>query len=353
MQLKYAFSQHRLRFKFLAGTSKARLTYKDSLFIKVWDEAQPSCFGMGEFGPLSWLSPDYGLPMDELKALLPKVWENDQTVEELLERIPFDKPGVRFALETALMDLKSGGQMLLYPGPFTQGESSVLINGLIWMNEPEQMLQQAEGLVQRGFQHLKCKVGALDVQKELDFLKEIRLRYPSVELRLDANGAFSSDSALQQLERLAEFGIHSIEQPIAPGQVEAMVQLCQASPIPIALDEELIGVPPEQQVALLKTIQPAYCIFKPMLLGGLQATERWIRLCKDHGIGWWLTSMLESNIGLNAIAQFAAIQGNPLPQGLGTGSLYQNNIQSPLVLKGPHMYYQTDHAWGDLNFQKF
>jgi o-succinylbenzoate synthase len=334
-----------LQFKFLAGTSKARLTTKDSLFIKVWNDEDPSIFGLGEFGPLSWLSPDYGMQTHEAQALLPKVWEEGQALEELLERIPFDKPGLRFALEMALMDLKGGGQRLLFPGAFTQGESSLLINGLVWMNEPEHMLQQAEDLVQRGFRHLKCKVGALDFQKELDFLKEIRLRYPSVELRLDANGAFSPESALPQLERLAVYDVHSIEQPIAPGQVEAMAELCKVSPIPIALDEELIGVAPEKQEALLQVIQPAYCIFKPMLLGGLQATERWMRRCKDLGIGWWLTSMLESNIGLNAIAQFAAVQDNPLPQGLGTGSLYTNNLPSPLVLQGPHLFHKPDISW--------
>jgi L-alanine-DL-glutamate epimerase-like enolase superfamily enzyme len=154
------------------------------------------------------------------------------------------------------------------------------------------------------------------------------------------------------LEQLAAFDIHSIEQPIAPGQAEAMAEICRQSPIPIALDEELIGITPNQEEALLKAIRPAYCIFKPMLLGGLQATERWMRRCKDLGIGWWLTSMLESNIGLNAIAQFAAMQDNPLPQGLGTGSLYENNVHSPLVLEGPYMYYKPELNWGPFNFPK-
>jgi o-succinylbenzoate synthase len=349
-KLVYSISSRDLEFKFLAGTSKGTLRSKKSIFLKVWKEDNPHVFGLGEFGPLSWLSPDFHVSEKEIMYALPNDWEEGKSILELVGQLPEAWPGVRFALESSLLDLAGGGKRILYPSAFTEQGRGLLINGLVWMNEPDHMWLQVEDLIRRGFKHIKCKVGALDFDTELAFLERLRQHYTDVELRLDANGAFSPKEAMQKLERLAPLQIHSIEQPIATGNWEAMTALCATSPIPIALDEELIGIMGTQRDVLLETLQPAYCIFKPMLIGGLYATEEWIRACEQRKIQWWLTSMLESNLGLNAICQFAATKSNPLPQGLGTGSLFSNNLDSPLSLEGPYMYYRLDHPWDNPEF---
>jgi O-succinylbenzoate synthase len=255
---------------------------------------------------------------------------------------------VSFALETALLDYRSRGRKLLYDSDFTAGKTGIPINGLIWMGELEWMQQQIRQKLDSGFNCLKLKIGAHDFEQELQLLKQLRKEYPATELsiRVDANGAFSISEAEEKLQRLSEWELHSIEQPIKPGNWDAMARLCAVSPVPIALDEELIG-PQESNYKkrLLYFIKPQYIILKPTLVGGIASTQEWIRWAEHHSIGWWLTSALESNIGLNAIAQFAATVPTGLPQGLGTGQLYTNNFPSPLTVNKGHLYHHPDRPW--------
>ena len=264
-------------------------------------------------------------------------------------------PAIRFGLETAILDLEQGGNRLLYPSDFTAGTTGIPINGLIWMgNKPEMLSRIAEKLDQ-GFKVLKMKVGALRFGDELEILRALRKEHPasSLELRLDANGAWQPDEALEKLKQLSKFGIHSVEQPIPAGTPEEMARICTNSTIPIALDEELIGVQaPEQKELLLATIKPHFIILKPSLLGGISASEEWIGLAEKQGTGWWVTSALESNIGLNAIAQWTATLNTTLPQGLGTGSLFSNNVPSPLTVTGSRLFYQPEKTW-NLSSLKF
>ncbi len=225
---------------------------------------------------------------------------------------------------------------LLFPSEFTLGQQGININGLIWMGEKQFMRDQIARKLDEGFRCLKMKVGALDFDTELEVLRDIRRHFSpeKLEIRVDANGAFSAESAMEKLNALARFQLHSIEQPIRQGQYEAMASLCRTSPIPIALDEELISYPPHLAEELLRSLQPAYIILKPSLLGGFAVSQQWIEAAEATGVGWWVTSALESNIGLNAIAQWTYTLGNPLPQGLGTGQLYTNNIPSWLTISG-------------------
>jgi len=260
-------------------------------------------------------------------------------------------PGVQFALETALKDLESGGHRILFPSSFTEGRSGISTNGLIWMGDRDFLMEQITSKVQSGYRVLKMKVGALDFNEEREVLERIRSDYGrgELEIRLDANGAWSPRDATGFMETLSQYGIHSVEQPIAVGQLEAMAELSRNAAIPVALDEELIGITGVQaQVDLLREINPRYIILKPGLLGGFSAAEQWIKLADDLSIGWWVTSALESNIGLSAIAQWTASLEVSMPQGLGTGSLYNNNIPSPLEMKGDSLWYQAENAW-DLN----
>ncbi|MEX2589784.1 MAG: o-succinylbenzoate synthase, partial [Chitinophagales bacterium] len=266
-----------------------------------------------------------------------------QNLKATLENIP----SVRFGLEMAERDLKNGGRRILFLSNFTEEKAAQQINGLIWMGEPEYMLQQIQDKLDLGFSCLKLKIGALDFEKELALLKNIRAHFSAdqIEIRVDANGAFSTNEAFKKLERLANFDLHSIEQPIAPGQWDKMQELCKENIIDIALDEELIGVYGTQKKELLEQIQPQYLILKPSMLGGFLACEEWIDLAKNQHIGWWATSALESNIGLSAIAQWTATKNNPLPQGLGTGQLYNNNFDSPLYLKGDQLHFSKSNNW--------
>jgi L-alanine-DL-glutamate epimerase-like enolase superfamily enzyme len=257
-------------------------------------------------------------------------------------------PGIQFALETALQDLRGGGKSVLHPSDFTEGKSGILTNGLIWMGKKAYMLEQIRKKMESGFRVLKMKVGALDFSEETEVLKWIRSEYASedLEIRLDANGAWEPAEAREKLKTLAGFGIHSIEQPIAAGRAEAMAELCREKIIDIALDEELIGISvSEQRERLLEQIKPQYIILKPGLLGGVSAAEDWIWHTGEKKIGWWITSALESNIGLNAIAQWTAQLGQIMPQGLGTGSLYSNNIASPLQMDGERLWYRPNRKW--------
>ncbi|MDL5050943.1 o-succinylbenzoate synthase [Oscillatoria amoena NRMC-F 0135] len=262
----------------------------------------------------------------------------------LLRSFPKGTPSVVFGLETAILDLQNGGKRLLYNNSFVKGEP-IPINGLVWMGDLDQMLQQASIKITDGFRCIKIKVGSLNFEKECDILQYIRKKYfrEEIILRLDANGAFKVDEALYKLNELARFGIHSIEQPIKPG-LEEIEELCRKSPIPIALDEELIGLHAERE-KLLKRIKPQFVILKPTLHDGLQGCTEWIKKSEGLGIGWWITSALESNIGLNAISQFAANYPIKLHQGLGTGQLYDDNFPSPLVVERGQLRYRETRIW--------
>jgi o-succinylbenzoate synthase len=345
--LKASFQKHTLVFKRPSGTSRGVLTTKDSWFLKVWDAADPEVFGLGECSVIYGLNPEQP---GEIETKLKDVIENINNRPEI---DPARFPSVRFALEAALLDLKNGGKRLLFRSDFTERQKPIPINGLVWMGEYDFMRKQIIEKVESGFNCIKLKIGAIDFDKELELLRLVRndFKEKELELRVDANGAFGPDDAPEKLKRLSDFQIHSIEQPIKPRQWEQMAELCERSPVPIALDEELIGLRDEQIPSMLEIIKPAYIILKPSLVGGLERSDLFIAEALKRNIGWWATSALESNIGLNVIAQWTAVSGNEMPQGLGTGQLYINNIPSPLTVSGGAIYYDKQKAW-DLSIIK-
>ena len=330
-----------LEFKFPAGTSRGVLLHKPSSFIILEKDGYT---GIGECSTIPDLSIDpvdlYADKMDELCQLL-----NDGGDPFALDLQ--DYPSIAFGLETALLDLVAKGSKKLFTSPFTAGTTGIAINGLVWMGDKAFIEKQISEKIDAGYRCIKLKIGANDFNTELDIISDIRKQFTSsdIEIRLDANGAFSPHDALGKLNKLSDFNIHSIEQPIRQHQWDAMAELCIHSPIPIVLDEELIGVNPDDKESLLEKIKPAYIILKPSLLGGFKHSEEWIRLAGKHQIGWWVTSALESNIGLNAIAQWTATLGSALPQGLGTGQLYRNNIQSPLSIQQANLFYRKNVDW--------
>jgi len=343
--IEAAYQKHTLDFLFPAGTSRGVLHTKDSWFliIRDWDDNERS--GIGECSIIPGLSPD---PVDEIPGKLERVCselEQGESIEELeLEGFP----AIRFAVETALADLEKGGRRILHDSDFTSGNRGIPINGLIWMGQKEEMLKRVSDKIEDGYKVLKLKVGAIDLDEEMDIIRHIRSAFSinDLEIRLDANGAWEAEEAREILNMLSEFDIHSIEQPIKAGQWEHMAELCETSPIPIALDEELIGIEDSAtQQMLLKQTRPAYIILKPSLLGGTSASRSWIEMAEKLGIGWWVTSALESNVGLNAIAQWTATLETEMPQGLGTGQLFSNNIPSPLAIRNGVLYYDTEGNW--------
>ncbi|MDP2187645.1 MAG: o-succinylbenzoate synthase [Sphingobacteriaceae bacterium] len=342
---------YRLDFKQPAGTSRGVLTSKISWMLVLEDENGVQ--GLGECGPLAGLSfddrPDFGTRLQRLCEQFNQAeWA---TFEETL----LFYPAMRFGFEMALQDYVQGGKRLLFESDFSLQGAPQAINGLIWMGSADFMKEQIAEKLERGFRCLKLKVGAIDFDAELAILKALRSEFSAqdLELRVDANGAFSPTDALRKLQQLASFDLHSIEQPIKAGQVAAMAQLCAESPLPIALDEELIGLTMAEELEdLLDQVRPPYIILKPTLLGGFEASEQWIAAAEVQGIHWWVTSALESNVGLNAIAQWTATLGNDLPQGLGTGQLYTNNFPSPLHIQGGSLQYlPEEHAWNLTGFK--
>ena len=345
--LKAGFEKYTLQFKRPAGTSRGVLLTKDSWFIKVWDNQMPGCFGLGECSIIEGLSPD---PLSEIKKKLTELTANISNWEKVnLKQFP----AIAFGLETALRDLAQGGNRLLFESDFTNGSRAIPINGLIWMGDYRFMRKQIIQKIEQGFDCIKLKIGAIGFDKELALLKLIRrdFRENELELRVDANGAFSPKTALEKLKRLSQYVIHSIEQPIKQGQWEAMARLCESSPVPIALDEELIALPESEIGKMLDQVKPQYIILKPSLLGGWGKSKCFIEQAGKRHIGWWVTSALESNIGLNAIAQWTAVLNNPLPQGLGTGQLYVNNFASPLFIRQGHLFFDSQNSW-ELSFFK-
>lgn len=332
--------KHTLLFKRPSGTSRGVLTEKDTYFLILEANGKQ---GIGECGLLKGLSiddvPEYEAILEELCNQL-----NNNTLDSTLIK---NFPSLQMGLEMAQESLQADSPFLLYPSDFTKSISPIPINGLVWMGEFDFMQAQIEEKLTQGFRCVKLKIGALDFSKELLLLEQIRKHFTAqqIEIRVDANGAFSPESALDKLKILAQFELHSIEQPIAAGQHEQMRVLCEQSPLSIALDEELIGVSSMQKEALLDKIRPQYIILKPSLLGGFVASLEWIQLAEARQIGWWVTSALESNIGLNAIAQWTATLTTDRPQGLGTGGLYTNNIPSPLVVENGYLRYDSRQQW--------
>lgn len=354
--LQLSTSRRILRFNFPARTSRGALTEHVAYYLHLHHSARPEVIGLGEAAPLAGLSPDHRPDFEatlegfcrefnrrQLRELLP---------EEAAALIGLEWPSLRFALEAATLDWQNGGRRCLYTNAFSRGEAGIPINGLVWMGDAAFMRQQIEKKLTEGYSCLKLKIGSLDFETELQLLREIRaVAGPErLTLRVDANGAFAPAEALHKLERLAEFALHSIEQPIRAGQWQTMAEICQHSPVPVALDEELIGVTdPHQQEALLEQTQPAYIILKPTLIGGLHATLDWQAAAKQRGIASWLTSALESNIGLNAISQFAGSYAQAgFPQGLGTGQLYHNNVEAPLHIASGELHYAPHGTWEPL-----
>ena len=336
------YHQYFLNFKRPSGTSRGVLTQKETWFLILEENGRK---GIGECGILRSLSiddrPDY-------EARLKWVCENIHLGEKQLWEALREFPSIQFGVEMVFRSLSSDSPFLLFPSAFTKGTSAIPINGLVWMGEKDFMKQQILQKIDEGFRCIKLKIGAIDFETELELLKYIRSEFSSseMELRVDANGAFSVKEAPEKLKRLSDFELHSIEQPIKQGQEHEMAELCRSTPVPVALDEELIGVSDvTKKRELLQTIQPQYVIFKPSLIGGFQGTEEWRELAEEYGIGWWITSALESNVGLNAIAQYTYTLQSGMPQGLGTGGLYTNNFDSPLLVQEGTLKYEPQLSW--------
>lgn len=342
--LKAYFKKYQLNFKNPVLTSRGVMAVKNGYFVFI---SNGTVTGTGECSFIEGLSIDNLENYEEALTALCTAIETRN--KDLLPDFN-SYPSIAFGYQTALLDFQAGGKKVLFNTDFTKGKTTIPINGLVWMGTKEFMQKQIEQKLEAGFNCIKLKVGALDFNEELSLLQFIRSKFPSdvIEIRLDANGAFDPCTALQNLEKLNTFQIHSIEQPIKQGQYQHMMRLCKESPIPVTLDEELIGVTRTMREELLRTIQPAYIILKPSLLGGITACEQWISIAEKLNIQWWATSALESNIGLNAIAQWTSTKNNLLPQGLGTGALYTKNIDSPLYIRNGRIGYNPLNSWGQV-----
>ena len=340
--MRFEFAPYLLKFKEPSGTSRGILTEKPTFFVKVYEESDPSRFGIGEAAVFPGLSPE---------ADGNYVWK----LTEVLANVAIGKAtdlsrhsSIQFGLEQALYDFSNGCQGIYFPSEFTAGNETIEINGLIWMGDYEKMMKGLEEKIKQGFRCIKLKIGAIKWEEELQIIRAIRNIYSPEELmiRVDANGGFKYDECMKKLGELADLGVHSIEQPIKAGNTEAMASLCRESPLPIALDEELIGKgSTEERVETLDRIKPRYIILKPALCGGFSGAGEWIEEAEKRGIGWWITSALESNVGLNAIAQFAASIKAPGPQGLGTGGLFTNNFETPVSLEVDRLKFNPDQTF--------
>lgn len=352
MALQADYFSKNFQFNFKARTSRGLMQNKTSWFIRIRDSSGVQ--GIGEAGPLAGLSIDHVPDFERHVAATVKAF-NDARITDVnndLDFIPQMFPSIRFAFETALLDVTTGGKKHLFQNSFLKGDP-IAINGLIWMGDMDFMMNQINEKIAQGFNCIKLKVGGLDFDRECDTLEYIRKRYfrNDIMIRLDANGAFKLDDVLYKLEELAKYNVHSIEQPIKPGLPE-MRQVCKKSPIPIALDEELIGkFSRSEKEALLDELRPQHIILKPTLVGGFAQTREWIDIATSRNIGWWMTSALESNVGLNAIAQFTAEYQTTVHQGLGTGAIYTNNFASPLKVNEGKLFYDPALSWDESEFQ--
>ncbi len=340
--LKASYKKYILDFKRPSGTSRGVMTEKETWFLILEENGKK---GIGECGILRTLSAD---DRPDYEEKLKWVCDNIHLGKEKLWESLLEFPSLQFGAEMAFQSLQSETPFLLFPSAFTEGKKNIPINGLVWMGEPAFMKQQIEEKLAQGFNCIKLKIGAIYFEKELELLRFIRQNYDAstIEIRVDANGGFTSNEALFKLNQLSGFELHSIEQPIQKNQHDSMAELCKRTPFPIALDEELIGVfNLAEKEELLRKIKPQYIILKPSLIGGFRGSKEWISLAEKYDIGWWITSALESNIGLNAIAQWTFLQQNPMPQGLGTGGLYTNNFDCPLEVKNGELVYNPSLDW--------
>ncbi|WP_397447138.1 o-succinylbenzoate synthase [Polaribacter sp. R77954] len=340
--MKATYKKYILNFKNPSGTSRGVLRTKETWFIIIEKDNK---IGIGETGLFRGLSID---DVANYKETLAWVCTNiGKGLDFLLAKMAHF-PSIQFGLEQAFLSLDSKDKFQLFPSKFTKGEEFININGLIWMGEKQFMKNQIKEKLKAGFSCIKMKIGAIDFDAEIELLRSIRNQFSSedITLRVDANGAFNPKNALEKLQRLSDLDIHSIEQPIKQGQLEEMASLCDKTPLPIALDEELIGVfSSEEKQKIITQINPQYIILKPSLVGGFAGSTEWIKFAEEQNIGWWITSALESNVGLNAIAQFTYQLQNKLPQGLGTGSLFTNNFESPLEVKNGTLQYNLTQNW--------
>jgi len=340
MELQYF--KYDLQFKRPGGTSRGVLFSKETWYLQV---REGNKVGYGECGLLRGLSADDRPDYEQmLRWLQTDGVKQPESVYAALREFP----SIQMGWETAVRSLQSTNPMVMFSSRFTQGTAGIPINGLVWMGEKDFMKQQINEKLDQGFRCIKLKIGALNFADELEILRNLRREYDAqtLEVRVDANGAFDSSNALNKLDQLAGFKLHSIEQPIAKNQPDKMAVLCKTTPLPIALDEELISVfNLASQAELLDYIKPQYIVLKPSFVGGFTGTEQWIRLAQERNIGWWATSALESDIGLNAIAQWTATKNTDMPQGLGTGSLYTNNFESPLEVKQAALWFHPEACW--------
>lgn len=342
MAIKAEYKKYKLQFKTPGGTSRGVLHTKETYFLILRDQEE---VGIGECALFKGLSVDDRPDYEEKLSWLCEHIHLDP--EALLQHF-IEYPSIQFGLEQALMSLRSRDSFELFPSDFTKGNDAIRINGLIWMGDRSFMKKQIKEKLESGFTTIKLKIGAIDFEEELDLLKMIRKEFSinEIDLRVDANGAFQPQKALEKLKRLYEYDLHSIEQPIKANHWQEMAELCLRSPLPIALDEELIGIfNRSDKEKLLQYIQPQYIILKPSLIGGFRRCKEWIECAEDQNINWWITSALESNIGLNAIAQFTYNLHTKIPQGLGTGGLFTNNIDSPLFVDHGELNYDPESNW--------
>lgn len=336
--MRLAFAPYLLKFGFPGGTSRGVMTEKPTFLLKIYDERNPSRFGIGEAGVFPGLSPEadgrYVYKLLELLANIAIGRSTDLTMH----------PSIQSGLEQAIRDFTGGCRGIYYPSEFTEGNKSIEINGLVWMADFDLMVERLRNKVAEGFRCIKLKIGAIDWNRELEMIRIIRNEYSERDLtvRVDANGAFKQTDVIEKLSDLADLGVESIEQPVKAGETALMADICRKSPVPVALDEELIGkFTTEQKTAMLEAIMPAFIVLKPSLIGGFSSAEEWISLATDRGIGWWVTSALESNVGLNALAQWTATLDTTRPQGLGTGNVFTNNFNTPVRLEGDRLMFDN------------
>ncbi len=339
MTFRAEFKKYSLDFINPMGTSRGVLRQRDIYILCI---SYGDVVGFGECSPLKGLSPESD---PEFENKLSQVCDSIDNGIMPADEDLLDWPSIRFAVESAFLDIERGGKQQLFDSDFTKGVKNLPTNGLVVMESIENMYRQVVAKIDAGFRCIKIKVGALDFNAECRLISRIREQFPAGEiaLRLDANGAFADEEALTKLETLAPFSIHSIEQPVKPRHWDAMAFLCRESPIPVAWDEELIGITDvDEKTALVEAFRPAFLILKPTLLGGLKACEEWIDIAGKFDVGFWVTSALESNIGLNIISQWAATLDVSIPQGLGTGQLFTRNFQSPLSLQNGYLHYSPE-----------
>lgn len=339
--MKAYYKKYILEFKRPSGTSRGILTTKETYFLFIEDNTKT---GVGECGLFRGLSFDDRLDYtDKMDWVCKNIHLGKDALWEALR----EWPSIQFGLEQAFRSLEHENPCMLFPSRFTEGQKAIPINGLVWMGDPNFMKEQIDEKIAGGFTCIKLKIGAVSFDEELALLSYIRSHFSpeTIEIRVDANGAFNKSEALIKIKQLSEFKLHSIEQPIKKGQYDTMAELCLKSPLPIALDEELIGVTNYiDKQNLLEKIGPPYIILKPSLIGGFKGSEEWIQIADNMGIEWWVTSALESNIGLNAIAQWTFTLDNSMPQGLGTGGLFTNNFDTPLVVRNGHLWHEESNV---------